>query len=58
MAYSAAQNRANQKWLNENRKKITITIPKELGEQIKAAADAAGLSVNAYIQRTMEDAVK
>ena len=58
MAYSEAQNRANQTWLAKNRKKITITIPKELGEAIKSAADAAGLSVNAYIQRTMETAVK
>ena len=37
------------KWIKENRSKITITIQKDLAEDIRAAAAARGQSINNYV---------
>lgn len=53
-----AQRRASLKWEQENNEKITVKLRrgKDPGkEQIKAAADAAGMSVNAWILEAIKD---
>ena len=50
-----SRKRANTKWLKENYESITIRVPKGTREQIKAWADACGLSMAAYIQRACEE---
>ena len=57
MPVSKAQQRAAAKWDAENLRRFSLAVPIELGERIKAAADAAGLSVNAYIRRAVEQAL-
>lgn len=49
---SEARLRANRKWDAEHTERITVKINKDTGptkEQIKAAAAAAGMSLNAFI---------
>lgn len=53
--YSQAQNRATQKYMKENYERIYIAIPKGKKEIIKAAADAAGESLTAYIIKAVEE---
>lgn len=53
-----AQRRASLKWERENNEKITIKLRKGLDpgkKAIRAAADAAGLSVNAWIIEAIRD---
>lgn len=55
---SEAQRRASLKWERENNQKITVKL--RVGsdpdkEQIKAAAQAAGQSVNAWIIEAIRD---
>lgn len=54
MAYTEAQNKATQKYQKENYERIYISIPKGSKERIKAAADAAGESMTAYIMKAIE----
>ena len=49
MPISKARYKANQKWDKENLEQINIKIRKGKKAEIKAAADAASLSLNAYI---------
>lgn len=49
MAVSEAQKKAVTKYTRENYDKILVTIPKGERERIKAAAEAAGMSMNAFI---------
>ena len=49
MPISKARYKANQKWDKENLEQINIKVRKGRKEQIRAAADAAGESVNAFI---------
>ena len=51
---SQAQNRATQKYMKENYERIYISIPKGKKDLIKAAADAAGESLTAYIMKAVE----
>ena len=58
MASTAAHLRATAKWEKENNEKITIKLNKAKDptkEQIKAAATACGLSVNAWIIEAIRD---
>ena len=50
-----SRRRANTKWLKENYESITIRVPKGTREQIKAWADACGLSMAAYIQQACRE---
>ena len=52
---SESRARANKKWNDANLKRFSLAVPKELGERVKAAADAAGMSINAYIQKALEE---
>lgn len=49
MSVSEAQKKAVTKYTRENYDKILVTIPKGEREKIKAAAEAAGMSMNAFI---------
>ena len=53
MAYSQAANRAAQKYRAEHIKRIPLEVQNEGYEIIKAAADAAGQKVNAYIKQAI-----
>ena len=46
---SDARTRASRKWNEANLTRLYVTARKDEGEAIKAAAKAAGESVNAYI---------
>ena len=46
---SAAQIKAAQKWQAANVDRLSVVVPKGERDEIKAAAAAAGESVNAYI---------
>lgn len=43
----------NREYNEKNYDRIGLTVPKGQKEKIKAAADAVGLSVNAYISRAI-----
>jgi predicted HicB family RNase H-like nuclease len=49
MPISEARARANKKWDAENTERINLIVRKGFKAQIKAAADAAGESLNGYI---------
>lgn len=52
MSVSEAHKRASKKW-NENRDAIMIRPEKETGAAIRAAAAAAGLSVQQFILKAV-----
>lgn len=49
MSVSEAQKKAVTKYTRENYDKILVTIPKGEREKIKAVAETAGMSMNAFI---------
>lgn len=55
MAYTKAGNKAAQKYVREHLDRIEIREEKGYRDKIKAAADAAGQSVNAYILQAVEE---
>ena len=50
MPYNEAQKKATLKYAKENLKRIPLDVQKEEYDEIKAAAVAAGESVNGYIK--------
>lgn len=50
MALSEAQRRANDKWQKENCEFIKVRLGKGEKDKVKAAADAEGKSINAFIK--------
>ena len=54
MAYTEAQKKATIKYAKENLKRIPLDVQKEKYEEIKAAAEAAGESVNGYIKTAVD----
>lgn len=57
MAVSKAQQKAVNKYVKEKYDRINITMPKGRKEQIQAAAEARGESVNGFINRLISDAL-
>ena len=55
MPASKAQQKAVSKYMKENYDVYQIRMPKGRREIIKAAADAAGESVNAYINKAVDE---
>lgn len=45
---------ANERWEKKAYDKVLVRMPKGALEQIRAAADAAGVSVNRYILEALE----
>lgn len=52
--YSQAQNKATQKYIKENYERISLSFQKGNKERWKAAADAAGESLTAFIVKAVE----
>ena len=52
---SEARTRASRKWNEENLERTYVTVHKGEKSKIKAAADAAGEAVNAYINRAIAE---
>ena len=55
MAITEAQTRAKRKWDEKNLDRIQLIVKKGEKEQIKAAAEAAGESLNAYMVKATKD---
>ena len=55
MSASEAQKRATRKYKERAYKRIPLDVRLEMAEEIKAAAEACGESVNGYIKRAIED---
>ena len=55
MPASKAQQKAVSKYMKENYDVYQIRMPKGRREVIKAAADAVGESVNAYINKAVDE---
>lgn len=55
MAQTEAQKRATAKYKEKNLKRIPLDVQKEKYEEIKAAADKAGETVNGYIKKAVDD---
>lgn len=54
MPYNDAQKKATMKYKEKNIKRIPLDVQKEKYEEIKAAAEAAGESVNGYIKTAVD----
>lgn len=54
MPISEAQKKRLDKYKKANYARLELTVKKEYKAEIKAAADAAGQSVNAYILAAVE----
>ena len=58
MAYSKALNEATKRWVKANREKITFVTEKGFNEKLKECADRVGMSKQAFIIATLEEAMK
>ena len=58
MTYSKAVNKATKKWVKANREKITFVTEKGFNEKLKECADRVGMSKQAFIIATLEEAMK
>lgn len=58
MPTSKANQRAVHKYVKNNYDRLDVTVPKGKKDIIKAAADAAGESVNAYINTAIDRRMK
>lgn len=58
MAISEARQRANHKWNEKNLDRLQLVVRKGEKEQIKAAAEAAGESLNAYMVNATKQRMK
>ena len=55
MAYTAAQKKATEKYKQANYKRIPLDVKLSEYQAIKAAAEAAGCSVNGYIREAVQN---
>lgn len=55
MATSKAQQKAVQKYVQNNYDRVVLTMPRGSKEGIQAAAAAVGLSMNAYINAAINE---
>ena len=53
--YTEARKEGNRRWDSANLDRLSLALPKGSKETIKAAADAAGESVNGYIKRAIDE---
>jgi predicted HicB family RNase H-like nuclease len=58
MPVSKAQQRAVTKYMKENYDEFKVRLPKGTKDQIRAAADQQGLSINAWISRAIDETMK
>ena len=57
MATSKAQQAATNKWIAKAYDRVNLTVPKGRKEQIKAHAEQHGESVNAFINRAINETI-
>lgn len=50
MTYNESRKKATKKYKSANYKRIPLDVPNEFHSQVKAAAEAAGETVNGYIK--------
>ena len=55
MPLTEAQKKANIKYRKENVKRIPLDVQKEKYDEISAAAEKAGMSVNGYIKEAIDE---
>ena len=55
---SKAQQRAVNKYVKNNYDRILLTVPKGEKEVMQRAAEAAGISLNAYIRGAISDRIQ
>lgn len=55
MALTEKRKESMYKYARENLKRIPLDVTKEKYEEIKAAAEAAGLPVNRYIKKAIDE---
>lgn len=55
MAVSKAQQKAVNKYMSANYDRVNLTVPKGHKDKIKAHADSMGESVNAFINRAINN---
>lgn len=58
MAVSKAQQKAVHKYVKENYDRQEIVMPKGKKEKIKAHAEKMGESVNAFVNRAIDEAIE
>lgn len=58
MAVSKAQQKAVQKYVKDKYDRVVLTMPKGKKEIVQAHAESKGESVNAFINRAIDDALK
>lgn len=54
----AGKNEYKNNWIAEKLDRINLTVPKGQKEQIKAHAEACGESVNAFINRAIDETME
>ena len=55
MAYNESAKKASMAYAKRSLKRIPLDVQKEKYEEIKAAADRAGETVNGYIKKAIEE---
>lgn len=56
--YTEKKKESNRRWDEKNLDRISIAVPKGNREKIKAHAAARGESVNAFINRAIDEAME
>lgn len=58
MTVSKAQQKATNKWIASAYDRINLTVPKGKKDTIKAHAEGKGESVNAFINRAIDETLR
>ena len=58
MATTKASQRAVNKYMKENYDRVNLTMPKGKKESVQAHAEARGESVNAFINRAIDEVME
>ena len=58
MATTKASQRAVNKYMKENYDRVNLTMPKGKKDSVQAHAEARGESVNAFINRAIDEAIE
>ena len=58
MAVSESRKRANAKWDSANLDRMSLALPKGSRERIKAFAESQGESVNSFVKKAIDEAMR
>jgi predicted HicB family RNase H-like nuclease len=56
--YTEARKEGNRRWDAANLDRLSVAVPKGKKDQIKAHAEARGESVNAFINRAIDETIE